>query len=86
MFVLVAFKGCVTLEVKDTISFTNCNRAGIHGDYLTVGCLDTTECNCVVSGFWEVSMLLTPTGRIRKSIMGVLCQVSSHLGTSHQKS
>jgi hypothetical protein len=36
MFVLVALKGCLTLEIK-TISFTNCSRAGIYifGDYLT---------------------------------------------------
>lgn len=43
MFVLVAFKGCITLEVKDTVSFTNCNWAGTHGDDLTIGCLDTTR-------------------------------------------
>lgn len=30
MFVLVALKGCLTLEIKAIISFTNCNQAGIY--------------------------------------------------------
>jgi hypothetical protein len=29
MFVLVALKGCSTLEIKAIISFTNCSRAGM---------------------------------------------------------
>jgi hypothetical protein len=30
MFVLVAFKECLTLEIKAIISFTNCNQAGTY--------------------------------------------------------
>jgi hypothetical protein len=30
MFVLVALKGCLTLEIKTIISFTNCNWAGTY--------------------------------------------------------
>ena len=35
MFVLVAFKGWLTLEIKTIISFTNCNRAGTYMEIIS---------------------------------------------------